>query len=87
MQTPEYRRQYRKEQQLLLFQYKLGIWCAHCGENDYRCLDFHHIDPSTKSFSIGNQEARSFQSILKEIQKCIVLCSNCHRKEHERINN
>ena len=86
-QTPAYRRQYRLKQKQRLLDYKKALWCQHCGEADWRCLDFHHLDRSQKKFSIGAQECRSFKSILNEIAKCVVLCANCHRKEHERIDN
>jgi hypothetical protein len=57
--------------------------CARCGEPHWACLDFHHIDPSTKSFSVNMMGgAHSIKRIQEEIAKCIVLCSNCHRKEH-----
>lgn len=55
--------------------------CKLCGEKDIACLDFHHING--KDFTVG-QKAKdlSFDVIKKEIGKCIVLCSNCHRKVH-----
>ena len=60
--------------------------CAMCGEKELVCLDFHHIDPSTKEFNIGKQfHIRSFKDIEKEIEKCVVLCANCHRKVHAGI--
>jgi hypothetical protein len=57
--------------------------CFNCGEDDIACIDFHHVDESTKSFSIGsNGGSYSIEKILEEIAKCICLCSNCHRKHH-----
>jgi hypothetical protein len=57
--------------------------CERCGESDNACLDWHHVDPSQKehevSFLLCN---RSREAILEEIDKCICLCSNCHRKLH-----
>lgn len=55
-----------------------------CGEQDYKCLDFHHIDPTTKKFNIGDavRERQTKRAILEEISKCEVLCANCHRKLH-----
>jgi len=57
--------------------------CAECGERDPRCLDFHHLDPTTKSFSIANGVSKGLpvHLIIREINKCAVLCANCHRKE------
>lgn len=64
--------------------------CIRCGESDYACLDFHHIDPASKDFAIGSILDKGWRKerIMKEIDKCIVLCSNCHRKHHrdERLN-
>jgi transcription elongation factor Elf1 len=64
--------------------YKSTLKCEECGENHPACLDFHHIDPSKKDFSISQikQYAWGDEKIEKEIKKCIVLCANCHRKYH-----
>lgn len=62
----------------------LRVECIRCGENHPACLDFHHKDPSTKSFPIGSIHGQGWGEarIRKETEKCDVLCSNCHRKEH-----
>ena len=57
--------------------------CAKCGEADPRCISFHHVDPATKSFDIGGKSSKS--KILKEKEKCICLCFNCHAKEHGHL--
>lgn len=68
-----------------LKQYKLTLSCETCEENHPACLEFHHINPQEKKFTIGRQERRvSLQSLQDEIAKCRVLCANCHRKEHSR---
>jgi hypothetical protein len=68
----------------------LGGKCVDCGEdrNIPALYDFHHLDPSKKDFSIG-KSALVFESLKKELDKCILLCSNCHRIRHynESINN
>lgn len=58
--------------------------CERCGETHQGCLDFHHLDPEGKDAPVGEMLAnlKSKESILAEISKCIVLCANCHRKEH-----
>lgn len=63
---------------------KSKLKCVKCGENHPACLDFHHTDPTTKEYSIARMagEGRSMVSIKKEMDKCIVLCANCHRKIH-----
>lgn len=59
--------------------------CCECGENHPSTLDFHHIDPLTKDNNVTEGVCRnrwSKERILREIKKCKVLCSNCHRKLH-----
>ncbi|MFN2598242.1 MAG: hypothetical protein ABR563_13765 [Pyrinomonadaceae bacterium] len=63
--------------------YKQTLACEVCGESHPACLDFHHIDPREKKFSVSTRRDRpSLQALKDEIAKCRVLCSNCHRKEH-----
>ena len=61
---------------------KRGLKCKNCGEADWRCLDFNHLDPKTKEMGVANLVNRKAgkQHILEEIAKCVVLCANCHRK-------
>lgn len=70
----------------MAIKYKGGK-CTICGYN--RCnnaLDFHHIDPEEKSFGIGRCGcSKSWQSIKVELDKCILVCSNCHREIHSGI--
>lgn len=55
-----------------------GGGCAICGYNKcFRALQFHHIDPSTKSFGIG-KTSRSLKQLREEATKCVLLCANCH---------
>jgi len=57
--------------------------CYFCGKNHPAILDWHHTDPSTKLYSISEMTKGYTEStILKEMAKCIVLCSNCHRILH-----
>ncbi len=57
--------------------------CSRCGEKRLPCLDFHHRDPSTKSFDIGvRASAISLETLQAEVAKCDVICSNCHRVLH-----
>jgi hypothetical protein len=54
--------------------------CNKCPEDDFRCLDFHHL--GKKLFNVGEAAGRgmSEETVLAEIAKCEILCSNCHRK-------
>jgi hypothetical protein len=62
----------------------LGGQCIDCGIIDVpHIYDFHHLDIDKKDFSIGKQ-AKSFNSIKPELDKCVLLCANCHRKRHHK---
>lgn len=54
--------------------------CKTCGERNSKCLDFHHLDD--KAFTIGGGSVLNKELILMEIEKCEVLCRNCHSKSH-----
>lgn len=72
---------YRREVKRKLIEYKGGK-CQICGYN--RCqeaLEFHHLDPSQKDFTISGG-TRSFESLKPEVDKCILVCANCHREIH-----
>jgi len=58
--------------------------CVVCGEKDIRCLDFHHKNPKIKEKAISQvfRVGWSLSHLEKEIAKCVILCSNCHRKKH-----
>lgn len=58
--------------------------CIVCKEMETCCLDFHHLDPEFKedNISILAGGAYSTERLEKEIEKCVVICSNCHRKLH-----
>jgi len=47
-----------------------------------KLLDFHHIDPTQKDFQLSQGERYGWEKVQSEIEKCIVLCSNCHRDFH-----
>jgi 5-methylcytosine-specific restriction endonuclease McrA len=65
--------------------------CAHCGESDICCLDFHHVDPATKKFNVGSisptngNYMHTPKDIEAEVAKCILLCRNCHAKLHAGV--
>jgi hypothetical protein len=58
--------------------------CCLCDEKEIICLDFHHKDPTRKEAEIATLSRRgwSWKRIKNEIDKCVVVCSNCHRKIH-----
>ena len=61
-----------------------GGKCQTCGyHKSVAALEFHHLDPTQKDpqYRMG----WSWERLQKELDKCILLCSNCHREEHERL--
>src|SRR5437868_5782418 len=64
-----------------------GGKCEICGYNKYLgALDFHHIDQSTKKFDLTVTElTKSWEVIKEEVEKCMLVCSNCHREIHGGI--
>ena len=73
----------RKKIRRLAVYYKGGK-CQRCGY--VRCIDaleFHHSDSSQKDFSISEKGyTRSWTKVKEELDKCILLCANCHREVH-----
>jgi len=74
----------RKKIAIWLTDHKSTLQCINCGEKTAVCLDFHHLDGNDKdrSLSLSIKWGWGKDRIMKEIDKCIVLCSNCHRKLH-----
>lgn len=68
----------------IISRFKEGKRCLFCEENTPVCLDFHHTDPSTKETTLANLIHRgySIERIEREVKKCVLICSNCHRKVH-----
>jgi hypothetical protein len=65
---------------------EFDIWkqergCVVCEENDPICLDMHHLDPSIKDIELSKLH-NSPKRLKSEREKCVVVCSNCHRKLH-----
>ena len=78
-----YNRERVRQRKRDLIKYKGGI-CERCdGEYHPNLFDFHHHDASQKSFSVGQKEmTRKWKVLIAEVEKCHLLCSNCHRKVH-----
>jgi hypothetical protein len=62
-------------------EYKGGK-CIECGYNKYYgALEFHHLDPKLKDFTISHLRAYTFNKIVTdELDKCVLLCNRCHRE-------
>ena len=60
-----------------------GGKCEKCGYNKCKgALDFHHRDKTTKEFAINKN--LSLERMKDELDKCTLLCANCHREEHTK---
>lgn len=70
-------------------QLKKDMFCKSCGETHPAVLDFHHRDPRQKVESISRMFRKKYtlEQIQREIEKCDVLCANCHRKTHWEEKN
>ncbi len=68
---------------------KLQLKCSYCNENHISCLQFHHLDPAEKEDNIVSMMQNNLgkQKIINEMNKCIVLCANCHFKLHWNLRN
>ena len=61
----------------------LGGKCVNCGyKNCIAALDLHHKGDEKKEFTISGGNLKSFEKLKSELDKCILLCSNCHREHH-----
>lgn len=61
--------------------------CVKCGENDPVVLEFNHIDPSMKEGLVSDFIYKSRTKLINEIEKCEVMCANCHRRHHFNEGN
>ena len=78
---------FRKRQKAKAVEHKGGK-CVLCGYNKCtQALHFHHIDPSTKEFALSSKGiTRSWDKVLQELAKCILLCGNCHAEVHAGVS-
>ena len=63
----------------------LGGYCSKCSYS--KCIDalsFHHVDPAHKDFTISKVPVTkgAFDKIKPELDKCVLLCNNCHAETH-----
>ena len=65
-----------------LNKFKQAHPCVKCGCSKYYLIDFHHLNPAEKDFTISDNSHAKIETLMKEIDKCVPLCSNCHREFH-----
>ena len=62
-----------------------GGKCIRCGyDKCLKALEFHHIDPTQKDFTISNDHFKLMDA-MNEAKKCILICSNCHKEFHDNL--
>ena len=74
----------RRRNKIKLVEYKGGK-CEICGYN--KCIDaleFHHLNPNEKDFGVSCGDTRSIEKLKAEVDKCIMVCANCHREIHAK---
>lgn len=73
----------RGKDQVRILKEERGAKCSKC---DYdKCLDaleFHHLDPNEKEFHLGTHRTHNLTKLRKELDKCILVCRNCHTEIH-----
>lgn len=73
-----------------MIEYKGGE-CIECHNSnlDIGCYDFHHLDPKEKDFNLSglNSAKMSLEKVRKELDKCVLLCANCHREKHSNYKD
>ncbi|GAB4513758.1 MAG: hypothetical protein OHK0046_14890 [Anaerolineae bacterium] len=61
----------------------MGGKCSHCGyDKNLAALTFHHTEDKTYPVDLRNLANRNIDSLLKEFEKCVLLCANCHFELH-----
>ena len=78
--------EYQKERYkklLTIFQnWRQTLSCSVCNEKETVCLEFHHYSDEKKEGNVIHMVTRSAKAVARELEKCIVVCANCHRKIH-----
>lgn len=81
LQTLERQRELKQK----AVKYKGGK-CVRCGYSHYiGALEFHHIDPNGKDVTISHLKHTTFGKIVPELDKCVLVCANCHREIHAEL--
>ena len=69
-----------------LTEFRQGIKCERCGyDKGFWGLAFHHRDPSQKEFSLDRNRGKNIKALKEELDKCDVLCHNCHSEVHAEM--
>lgn len=82
--TMEQKKRYLRNQKLRAMQHKGGK-CVQCGYSDLRypgTFAFHHVVPEEKEHTVSQIFGHKWETVVKELDKCVMLCLNCHAKVH-----
>ncbi len=84
--TNQQARERQRKIKMQCIAYKGGK-CSLCKYNKcLSALEFHHLDPNQKDFNISKiKKTRMDEEVIQELDKCVLLCSNCHREAHEKL--
>lgn len=86
MRLDEYTKIRRDANRRSIAEIKAETGCASCGYNKCAAaLSYHHRDPSEKLFPVANIGGRSAEQIMREMEKCDLLCANCHHEIEDEI--
>lgn len=81
-------KEYYKNRRLFLKKQLVEYKGGKCEICDYskciKALEFHHLDPKEKDFTISSSGLKDIVKLKKEVDKCILLCANCHREIHDK---
>ncbi len=78
-----YNNKFKNQTKMAVNKIKKELGCCFCDEFEPCCLDFHHLNPKEKEFTVSRLlSTKNIKTIVQEINKCICVCSNCHRKIH-----
>ena len=76
---------HRKRRKIDLIKVKGGKCCL-CGFNSYpEALEFHHVNPKDKKYTLSCGNCKTWEQDLNEVKKCALVCSNCHKGIHANI--
>jgi hypothetical protein len=78
------RRQRSKDCKDFVFNYLLSHPCRHCPETEPVVLTFHHLHDKKDTISHMIRKGIAIKKVIEEIDKCIVLCHNCHARLHAK---
>jgi len=82
-----YNRERKQKLKLKAIEYKGGC-CQDCGGVFHPAVyDFHHLDPTIKDYNPSASLDRNWDRAKEELDKCILLCANCHRKLHFNLKD